>query len=85
MSIWPSPRYIDQPACAVRSPYCERRVYGLLPRYRISPGIFTELTIGLSVPMKATIYQLANQQGKRMSALLREWINEWLDLPVGAE
>lgn len=48
-------------------------------------GIFTELTIGLSVPMKATIYQLANQQGKSMSALLREWIDERLDLPVGAD
>lgn len=33
--------------------------------------------------MKATIYQLANQQGRSMSALLREWIDERLDLPVG--
>ena len=32
-------------------------------------SFFAELTVGLSVPMKATIYQLANQQGKRMSAL----------------
>lgn len=48
-------------------------------------SLFTDLTIGLSVPMKATIYQLANQQGKSMSALLREWIDERLDLPLGAE
>lgn len=44
-------------------------------------SLLTELTIGLSVPLKATIYQLANQQGKSMSALLREWIDERLDLP----
>ncbi len=48
-------------------------------------SFFTDLTVGLSVPMKATIYQLANQQGKSMSALLREWIDERLDLPVGAD
>lgn len=48
-------------------------------------SLFTELTVGLSIPMKATIYQLANQQGKSMSALLREWIDERLDLPVGAD
>jgi hypothetical protein len=48
-------------------------------------SFFTELIIGLSVPMKATIYQLANQQGKSMSALLREWIDERLDLPIGAD
>jgi hypothetical protein len=48
-------------------------------------SFFTELTIGLSVPIKATIYQLANQQGKSMSALLREWIDERLDLPIGAD
>ena len=45
-------------------------------------SLLAELTIGLSVPTKATIYQLANQQGKSMSALLREWIDERLDLPV---
>jgi len=48
-------------------------------------SLLADLTIGLSVPMKAAIYQLANQQGVSMSALLREWIDERLDLPVGAD
>lgn len=46
-------------------------------------SFLTELTVGLSVPMKSAIYQLANQQGVSMSALLRAWIDERLDLPVG--
>lgn len=42
----------------------------------------TEITIGLTWPMKATSYRMANQRGISMSALLREWIDEHLDLPV---
>lgn len=48
-------------------------------------SLLAELTIGLSVPMKAQIYRLANQQGVSMSALLREWIDERLDMPMGAD
>ena len=48
-------------------------------------SFFAELSIGLNVPMKATIYQLANQQGKSMAALLREWIDERLNLPSSAD
>jgi len=32
--------------------------------------------------LKATIYRIANQRGISMSALLREWIDEHLDLPL---
>lgn len=42
-----------------------------------------DITVGLTWPMKATIYRIANQRGISMSALLREWIDERLDLPVG--
>ncbi len=42
----------------------------------------TDITVGLTWPMKATIYRIANQRGISMSALLREWIDEHLDLPV---
>jgi hypothetical protein len=44
----------------------------------------TDLTVGLTWPVKATIYRMANQRGISMSALLREWIDERLDLPVEA-
>jgi len=41
-----------------------------------------ELTISLDPPAKAAILQIANQRGVSMAALLREWIDERLDLPV---
>ena len=44
-------------------------------------ALTTDVTVGLTWPMKATIYRLANQRGISMSALLREWIDEHLDLP----
>jgi len=44
----------------------------------------TDLTVSLTWPMKATIYRMANQRGISMNALLREWIDERLDLPVEA-
>lgn len=47
-------------------------------------GLTTDITVGLTWPMKATIYQIANQRGISMSAVLREWIDEHLDLPVAA-
>ncbi|MEZ4712222.1 MAG: hypothetical protein R3A44_33850 [Caldilineaceae bacterium] len=37
---------------------------------------------GFTWPMTAAIYRTANQRGISMSALLREWIDEHLDLPV---
>lgn len=43
-------------------------------------GLQTDLTIGLTVPEKAAIYQIANQRGLSMAALMREWIDERLDL-----
>ena len=42
----------------------------------------TDITVGLTWPMKASIYRIAKQRGISMSALLREWIDEHLDLPV---
>lgn len=57
----------------------------LFEEVRDLSSLLADLTVGLSVPMKARIYQLANQQGVSMSALLREWIDERLDLPVGAD
>ncbi|MBI3960336.1 MAG: hypothetical protein HY328_16100 [Chloroflexi bacterium] len=42
----------------------------------------TELTVLLGVPAKAAILQIANRRGVSMSALLREWIDERLDLPA---
>ena len=47
-------------------------------------AMLADLTISLTVPMKASLYQLANQRGVSMSALLREWIDERLDLPANA-
>lgn len=43
-----------------------------------------DITVSLTWPMKATIYRIAKQRGISMSALLREWIDEHLDLPVVA-
>lgn len=45
-------------------------------------GLLTEVTIRLTVPMKAALYQLASQRGISMAALLRERIEERLDLPA---
>ena len=42
------------------------------------------VTISLTWPMKATVYRIAKERGISMSALLREWIDEHLDLPVTA-
>ncbi len=47
-------------------------------------GLLTDLSVSLTVPMKTAIHQLANQRGISMAALLREWIDERLDLPAGA-
>lgn len=43
-------------------------------------GLKTDLTIKLSVPMKAAILQLASQRGVSMGALVREWLDERMDL-----
>jgi hypothetical protein len=47
-------------------------------------GVVTDVTVGLTWPMKAAIHRIANQRGVSMSALIREWIDEHLDLPVVA-
>lgn len=47
-------------------------------------NFITDLTISLTVPMKVIIQQMALQRGISMAALLREWIDERLDLPVSA-
>jgi uncharacterized protein with ATP-grasp and redox domains len=47
-------------------------------------GWLTDLTVNVTIPMKATIRQLANQRGVSMAALVREWIDERLDLPAMA-
>lgn len=47
-------------------------------------ALLADLTISLTAPMKASLYQLAIQRGVSMSALLREWIDERLDLPANA-
>jgi hypothetical protein len=44
--------------------------------------LLTDLTVALNAPMKAAIFQLANQRGMSMGALVRQWIDERLDLPV---
>lgn len=41
----------------------------------------TDFTVPLSVPVKAALLQRASQRGVSMAALLREWIDERLDLP----
>lgn len=45
-------------------------------------SVATEVTVGLTWPMKAAIHRIASQRGISMSALIREWIDEHLDLPV---
>ena len=45
-------------------------------------SLTTDLSVGLTVPMKAAILQQANLRGLSMAALLREWIDERLDLPM---
>ena len=47
-------------------------------------GVATEMTVGLTWPMKAAIHRIASQRGVSMSALIREWIDERLDMPVSA-
>ena len=47
-------------------------------------GVATEVTVGLTWSMKAAIHRIASQRGVSMSALIREWIDERLDLPVSA-
>jgi hypothetical protein len=47
-------------------------------------GLATEVAVSLTWPMKAAIYRIANQRGISMSALLREWLDEHLDLPIVA-
>ena len=47
-------------------------------------GVATEVTVGLTWPMKAAIHRIASQRGISMSALIREWIDEQLDLPISA-
>lgn len=42
----------------------------------------TEVIVRLDAPTKAAILQIANQRGVSMSALVREWIEERVDLPV---
>lgn len=44
----------------------------------------TEVIVRLDAPTKAAILQMANQRGVSMSALVREWIEERVDLPATA-
>ena len=46
--------------------------------------LHTELTVRVDAPTKAAILQIANQRGVSMSALVREWIEERVDLPATA-
>ena len=48
-------------------------------------ALATDLNIKLSVPVKAAILQLANQRGVSMGALVREWLDERMDLPSGEQ
>ncbi len=41
----------------------------------------TEVIVRLDAPTKAAVLQIANQRGVSMSALVREWIEERVDLP----
>lgn len=45
-------------------------------------SLVADLTIYLSVPMKAALLQMASQRGLSMSALVRELLDERLDLLV---
>lgn len=42
----------------------------------------TEVVVRLNAPTKAAILQIASQRGVSMSALVREWIEERVDLPA---
>lgn len=44
----------------------------------------TEVVVRLDAPTKAAILQIASQRGVSMSALVREWIEERVDLPATA-
>lgn len=44
----------------------------------------TEVIVRLDAPTKAAILQIANQRGVSMSALVREWIEDRVDLPATA-
>lgn len=44
----------------------------------------TEVIVRLDASTKAAILQIANQRGVSMSALVREWIEERVDLPATA-
>lgn len=43
-------------------------------------GLLTELSIGVTVPMKAALQEEANRRGVSVSALVREWLDEHLDI-----
>jgi hypothetical protein len=45
-------------------------------------ALFTELSVGVTVPMKAALQEAANRRGVSVSALVREWLDEHLDLAV---
>jgi hypothetical protein len=45
-------------------------------------ALLTELSVGVTVPMKAALQEAANRRGVSVSALVREWLDEHLDLPV---
>ncbi|MBE2236505.1 MAG: hypothetical protein IAE81_01865 [Caldilineaceae bacterium] len=47
-------------------------------------GVATEVTVGLTWPMKTAIHRIASQRGISMSARIREWNDEHLDLPSSA-
>lgn len=47
-------------------------------------ALVTDLHVSLTAQMKAIIFQVANQRGVSMAALMREWIDERLDLPANA-
>ncbi|MBM4456515.1 MAG: hypothetical protein FJ011_01925 [Chloroflexi bacterium] len=53
---------------------------GLFEEVNDLSGWLADLSVSVTVPMKAALYQRASQRGISMPALLREW----LDLPVTA-
>lgn len=45
-------------------------------------ALLTELSVGVTVPMKAALQEAASRRGVSVSALVREWLDEHLDLAV---
>jgi len=61
-----------------------RRWFETIPLQALTAEMSESITVHLNTVSKIAIRDMANEKGISMSALLREWIDERLDLPEAA-